>query len=171
MRPNWSRCLNAENHWNCFSPSKGTQLQGKKRVNRKGMTTLDRLRAGVMLARDAVKAVSLTAMEALREGATYIGMVGETNELVDPFATLMLQSGLNDHLKNYPNWLSGTVKNSRFVKQETSITHSNISLTSNAMPCAQCMPFAEEPMISLMVIGQIDSQEARAKWTLKLCLS
>ena len=52
------------------------------------MTTLDRLRAGVTLARDTVKAVSLTAMEALREGATFIGMVGETNELVDPFAHL-----------------------------------------------------------------------------------
>ncbi|RJU94354.1 MAG: hypothetical protein DWC00_06695, partial [Candidatus Poseidoniales archaeon] len=36
-------------------------------------TPLDRLRAGVMLARDAVKAVSMTAMEALREGALMIG--------------------------------------------------------------------------------------------------
>jgi len=51
-------------------------------------TTLDRLRAGVTLARDAVKAVSVTAMEALREGASFIGIVGETNELVDPFAHL-----------------------------------------------------------------------------------
>ena len=51
-------------------------------------TTLERLRAGVTLARDAVKAVSVTAMEALREGASFIGIVGETNELVDPFEYL-----------------------------------------------------------------------------------
>ena len=51
-------------------------------------TTLDRLRAGVTLARDAVKAVSVTAMEALREGASFIGIVGETDELVDPFSHL-----------------------------------------------------------------------------------
>ena len=51
-------------------------------------TPLDRLRAGVMLARDAVKAVSMTAMEALREGALMIGIIGEENELVDPFADL-----------------------------------------------------------------------------------
>ena len=52
------------------------------------MTALDHVRAGVMLARDAVKAVSVTAMEALREGATFIGIVGEKNELVDPFEHL-----------------------------------------------------------------------------------
>ncbi|MBL6888894.1 MAG: phytoene/squalene synthase family protein [Candidatus Poseidoniaceae archaeon] len=51
-------------------------------------TPLDRLRAGVMLARDAVKAVSMTAMEALREGALLIGIIGDENELVDPFADL-----------------------------------------------------------------------------------
>ena len=51
-------------------------------------TTLDRVRAGVTLARDAVKAVSVTAMEAIREGAAFIGIVGETNELVDPFSHL-----------------------------------------------------------------------------------
>ena len=47
-------------------------------------TALDRLRAGVMLARDAVKAVSVTAMEALREGAMMIGLFNDENELVDP---------------------------------------------------------------------------------------
>ena len=52
------------------------------------MTTLQRLRAGVVLAGDAVKAVSVTAMEALREGATFIGLVSEKNELVDPFEHL-----------------------------------------------------------------------------------
>ena len=47
------------------------------------MSTLDKLRAGVVLAADAVKAVSVAAMEALR-GATFIGLVGDKNELVDP---------------------------------------------------------------------------------------
>ena len=51
-------------------------------------TPLDRLRAGVMLARDAVKAVSVTAMEALREGAMMIGLFNEQNELIDPFVDL-----------------------------------------------------------------------------------
>ena len=59
---------------------------GEEEVQHPG--TLERLRAGVTLARDAVKAVSLTAMEALREGASYIGIVGEKNELVDPFEYL-----------------------------------------------------------------------------------
>ena len=49
------------------------------------MTPLGRLRAAVNLTADAVKAVSITAMEALREGAAMIGIVGEQNELVDPF--------------------------------------------------------------------------------------
>ena len=51
-------------------------------------TPLDRLRAGVMLARDAVKAVSVTAMEALREGAMMIGLFNEQDELIDPFVDL-----------------------------------------------------------------------------------
>ena len=69
-------------------PLKGSATSREEGHEQKSMSTLDLLRAGVMLARDAVKAVSLTAMEALREGAAYIGMVGETNELVDPFANL-----------------------------------------------------------------------------------
>ena len=36
------------------------------------MTPLERLRTGVVLAREAVKAVSITAMEAIREGATLL---------------------------------------------------------------------------------------------------
>ena len=65
-------------------------LQGNAKSRENGdeapkMTTLDRLRAGVVLARDAVKAVSVTAMEALREGAALIGIVGEQDELIDPF--------------------------------------------------------------------------------------
>ena len=39
------------------------------------MSALDRLRAAVVLTKDAVKAVSITAMEALREGANFIRVV------------------------------------------------------------------------------------------------
>jgi len=69
-------------------PLKGNASSRSGEVDATPTTTLDRLRAGVTLARDAVKAVSVTAMEALREGASFIGIVGETNELVDPFEHL-----------------------------------------------------------------------------------
>lgn len=69
-------------------PLKGNASSRNGEVESKPTSTLDRLRAGVTLARDAVKAVSVTAMEALREGASFIGIVSEKNELVDPFAHL-----------------------------------------------------------------------------------
>tara|TARA_B100001250_G_scaffold118497_1_gene100585 strand:- start:322 stop:1629 length:1308 start_codon:yes stop_codon:yes gene_type:complete len=66
-------------------PLKGgasNELNGKKEGS---MSALDRLRAAVNLTKDAVKAVSITAMEALREGAAMVGIVGEQDELIDPF--------------------------------------------------------------------------------------
>jgi phytoene synthase len=69
-------------------PLKGGATSNHSAGDKKQLTTLDRLRAGVTLARDTVKAVSVTAMEAIREGATYIGIVGEADELVDPFSHL-----------------------------------------------------------------------------------
>ena len=66
-------------------PLKGgasNELNGKKEGS---ISALDRLRAAVNLTKDAVKAVSITAMEALREGAAMIGIVGEQDELIDPF--------------------------------------------------------------------------------------
>ncbi|MEK9651351.1 MAG: phytoene/squalene synthase family protein [Poseidonia sp.] len=69
-------------------PLKGNAASRNGEVDQPSTTTLDRLRAGVTLARDAVKAVSVTAMEALREGASFIGIVGDKNELVDPFEHL-----------------------------------------------------------------------------------
>lgn len=69
-------------------PLKGNASSRNGEAERTSTHTLDRLRAGVTLARDAVKAVSVTAMEALREGASFIGIVSEKNELVDPFAHL-----------------------------------------------------------------------------------
>ena len=69
-------------------PLKGNAKSRTGSDNNEPLTTLQRLRAGVVLAGDAVKAVSVTAMEALREGATFIGLVSEKNELVDPFVHL-----------------------------------------------------------------------------------
>ena len=69
-------------------PLKGNASTRAEEPERKQSTTLDRLRAGVTLAKDAVKAVSVTAMEALREGASFIGIVSDKNELVDPFVHL-----------------------------------------------------------------------------------
>ena len=69
-------------------PLKGNAKSREASENKEHITTIQRLRAGVMLARDAVKAVSVTAMEALREGATFIGLVSEKNELIDPFEHL-----------------------------------------------------------------------------------
>lgn len=54
-------------------PLKGNAKSRTGSDNNEPLTTLQRLRAGVVLAGDAVKAVSETAMEALREGATFIG--------------------------------------------------------------------------------------------------
>ncbi|GIR33790.1 MAG: hypothetical protein CM15mP47_0160 [Methanobacteriota archaeon] len=68
-------------------PLQGNAKSRESGMDTQKMTTLDRLRAGVVLARDAVKAVSVTAMEALREGVAFIG-ISEKNELVDPFQNL-----------------------------------------------------------------------------------
>ena len=51
-------------------------------VRKESMTAAQRLRAAVNLTADAVKAVSLTAMEALREGAAFIGIVNVIISLV-----------------------------------------------------------------------------------------
>ena len=56
-------------------PLKGSAKTRDSAEKSNQMSTLDKLRAGVVLAADAVKAVSVTAMEALREGATFIGLV------------------------------------------------------------------------------------------------
>jgi len=49
---------------------------------------LERMRAAVDLGVDAVKAVSVTALEALRESARFMGVVGSRGELIDPFASV-----------------------------------------------------------------------------------
>ena len=66
-------------------PLKGGANKEAKASKDGAVSALDRLRAAVNLTKDAVKAVSITAMEALREGAALIGIVGEQDELIDPF--------------------------------------------------------------------------------------
>ena len=38
------------------------------------------------MTREAVRAISITALEAVREGALFMGVIGTRGELVDPFA-------------------------------------------------------------------------------------
>ncbi len=61
------------------------------RKGRHGRTVdqrLERMRAAVELGVDAAKAVSVTAMEALRESAVFMGVVGSRGELIDPFGSV-----------------------------------------------------------------------------------
>lgn len=51
-------------------------------------TALDTLRAAVVLTKDAVHAVSITAIEAVREGAAFVGIGGIQEELTNPFENL-----------------------------------------------------------------------------------
>lgn len=69
-------------------PLKGNASSRSGRFEREHITPLERLRAGVSLASEAVKAVSRTAMEALKESAHFIGLFNDNHELVDPFAQL-----------------------------------------------------------------------------------
>ena len=49
-------------------------------------------------------------MEALREGASFIGIVGETNELVDPFAHLDAPIWSEKPQQNSTNWPTDTAR-------------------------------------------------------------
>ena len=46
---------------------------------------IDMVRAAVGITRDAARAISITAMETIREGARFMGVVGNRGELVNPF--------------------------------------------------------------------------------------
>ena len=69
-------------------PLKGNASTKSGRFEREHLTPLERLRTGVQLATAAVKAVSQTAMEALRESAQFVGLIGDNFELMDPFSHL-----------------------------------------------------------------------------------
>ena len=49
---------------------------------------LEQLRAAVVLTKEAVRAVSITALEVATEGAHFMGVVGNQGQLVNPFAHL-----------------------------------------------------------------------------------
>ena len=46
---------------------------------------LDRVRSAVSITKEAVRAISITALEAVREGALFMGVIGSRGELVNPF--------------------------------------------------------------------------------------
>ena len=68
-----------------MNPLEGGANSSKSGRSRESSSAMDAMRTAVVLTKDAVKAVSLTVMEALREGAARIGIVGPADELVDPF--------------------------------------------------------------------------------------
>ena len=47
--------------------------------------SIDIIRATVDITKEAVHAISITALEAVREGALFMGVIGARGELVDPF--------------------------------------------------------------------------------------
>ena len=48
-------------------------------------TGLERVRSAVGITKEAVRAISITAIEAVREGAIFMGVIGSRGELVNPF--------------------------------------------------------------------------------------
>ena len=48
-------------------------------------TGLERVRSAVGITKEAVRAISITALEAVREGAIFMGVIGSRGELVNPF--------------------------------------------------------------------------------------
>ena len=146
-------------------PLKGNATTRAEDLETKNPTTLDRLRAGVMLARDAVKAVSLTAMEALREGATFIGIVGETNELVDPFEHLDAPIWSERPPQELTKLAFRYCEELTMREAATSIIHSNIYLTNSVKQCVQSMHFAVVLTTLLTATEMTDSQGVWVKWT------
>ena len=47
--------------------------------------SIDIIRAAVDVTKEAARAISITAIEAVREGAIFMGVIGSRGELVDPF--------------------------------------------------------------------------------------
>ena len=91
-------------------PLKGNASTKSGRFEREQLTPLERLRTGVQLATEAVKAVSQTAMEALRESAQFIGLFGDNLELVDPFAHLEAPIWSEKPRPNFSAWPTPTVR-------------------------------------------------------------
>ena len=48
--------------------------------------SIERVRRTVGVTKEAARAISITALEAVREGAIFMGVIGPRGELVNPFA-------------------------------------------------------------------------------------
>ena len=63
---------------------------------------IDRIRAAVDLTKEAAHAISITALEAVREGALFMGIFGPRGELVNPFrhidAAIWTEPDVPDHM-------------------------------------------------------------------------
>ena len=47
---------------------------------------IERVRSAVNLTKEAARVISITALEAVREGALFMGVIGSRGELVNPFS-------------------------------------------------------------------------------------
>ena len=63
---------------------------------------IDIVRATVGLTKEAARAISITASEAVREGALFMGVIGSRGELLDPFkhidAAIWSESEIPEHM-------------------------------------------------------------------------
>ena len=63
---------------------------------------IDIVRAAVGLTKEAARAISITAIEAVREGALFMGVIGSRGELLDPFkhidAAIWSESEIPEHM-------------------------------------------------------------------------
>ena len=63
---------------------------------------IDIVRATVGLTKEAARAISITAIEAVREGALFMGVIGSRGELFDPFkhidAAIWSESEIPEHM-------------------------------------------------------------------------
>ena len=73
--------------------SLGEQLQDE---------SIDVIRSAVGITKEAARAISITALEAVREGALFMGVIGSRGELLDPFkhidAAIWTEPEIPDHM-------------------------------------------------------------------------
>ena len=73
--------------------SLGAQLQDE---------SIDVIRSAVGITKEAARAISITALEAVREGALFMGVIGSRGELLDPFkhidAAIWTEPEIPDHM-------------------------------------------------------------------------
>ena len=67
------------------TPSEGVERSPSLEAFRDQEQSIDIIRATVDITKEAVHAISITALEAVREGALFMGVIGARGELVDPF--------------------------------------------------------------------------------------